>query len=202
MKINAAEFETSAPTLAECPPGDRAEFALIGRSNVGKSSLLNLMTQRKGLAKVSATPGRTRLINFFRINGDWRLVDLPGYGFAKVARAQREQFSQSVAEYLAQRDALRCVFVLIDSRHEPQRIDLEFTQWLVECDVPFALVFTKADKIKPAALTRNRNAFLDKISYWCPFVPATFATSTVDRSGVRELLGHIGRLLAEPDSDT
>lgn len=196
MKVKSAEFELSAPTLAECPPPGVPEFAFIGRSNVGKSSLLNFLTGHKGLAKVSATPGHTKLINFFSINESWRLVDLPGYGYAKVAREKRAKFNVAVAEYLAERTSLHRVFVLIDSRHEPQQLDMEFVYWLAGREIPFVLVFTKTDKIKPAPRERNVTAFLNAMQTWCPFVPQVFTTSTINREGSRELLGFIGEEIA------
>ncbi len=198
MKVKSAEFEMSAPTLAECPPPGAPEFAFIGRSNVGKSSLVNLLTNQKGLAKVSAKPGRTRLINFFSVNDSWRLVDLPGYGYAKVAREDRAKFNTSVAEYIAERKSLRRVLVLIDSRLEPQQIDMEFVYWLAGREIPFVLIFTKTDKVKPRELERNRGAFLEAMAAWCPFVPRTFTTSTVTRDGVPEVLHFIADEIATP----
>ena len=142
LKIRSAEFVTSSPDLECCPPWALSEFAFIGRSNVGKSSLLNMLTGQKNLAKVSNTPGHTRLINFFRMNGAWALVDLPGYGYAKTGKAQREQFGDTVAGYLSGRDNLRCAFVLIDARLSPQQVDLDFLEWLADYEVPLVLVFT------------------------------------------------------------
>jgi len=196
MKVKKAEFELSAPTLADCPLEGVPEFAFIGRSNVGKSSLLNALTNQKGLAKVSATPGHTKLINYFMINDSWRLVDLPGYGYAKVARDQRAKFSVSVAEFIAGRASLRQVFVLIDSRHEPQQLDMEFVYWLAGREIPFVLVFTKTDKVKATALRSNIDAFLTAMSTWCPFTPRVFATSSEDRDGLPELLGFIASEVA------
>lgn len=146
MQIKLAVFKISARNLEAAPAWVTPEFAFIGRSNVGKSSMINMLTRKDGLAKVSATPGKTQLLNFFMINDLWSLVDLPGYGFAKVAKSEKINFNESVGDYLAQRDNLRRVFVLIDSRLPPQRIDLDFIDWLGECGVPFTLVFTKADK--------------------------------------------------------
>ncbi len=196
MKVKSAEFEISAPTLADCPTPGVPEFAFIGRSNVGKSSLLNLLTGQRGLAKVSSTPGHTKLINFFAINDSWRLVDLPGYGYAKVAREKRAKFNTSVAEFLAERTSLRRVFVLIDSRHEPQQLDMEFVYWLAGREIPFVLVFTKTDKTKPAQCQRSVDAFLEAMQTWCPFTPRTFTTSTVTREGTRELLSFIDEEIA------
>ena len=146
VKIQSAIFERGAVSFDGCPESKLPEFAFIGRSNVGKSSLLNLLADKDGLARVSGNPGRTREINFFTINGTWSLVDLPGYGYAKVSKADRARFQEFIATYLIERENLFCAFVLIDSRQPPQRIDLEFVQWLVEAAVPFALVFTKAEK--------------------------------------------------------
>lgn len=196
MKVQSATFEMSAPTLADCPPIGVPEFAFIGRSNVGKSSLLNLLTNQRGLAKVSSTPGHTKLINYFLINESWRLVDLPGYGYAKVARDQRAKFSASVAEFIAGRSSLRQVFALVDSRHDPQQLDMEFVYWLAGREIPFSLVFTKTDKVKPAVRKKNIDAFLDAMATWCPFVPRVFTASTVNREGPREILGFIATTLA------
>lgn len=155
MQIHKAVFNTSAPDLESCPDSDLREFAFIGRSNVGKSSLINMLTnQRKPLADVSKTPGRTQMINFFTINDKWSLVDLPGYGYAKVSGQKRNRFNEFVSDYLTNRDKLTCVFILVDARHKPQELDLSFTKWLMESGIPFVLVFTKADKMKPGAVQR------------------------------------------------
>src|SRR4051812_13821569 len=146
MKIKSAELELSATDLASCPRSVRPEFALIGRSNVGKSSLINSLTQRRNLARVSSTPGKTQLMNFFLINGSWRLVDLPGYGYAKISKEKRFEFNAAAADYLSVREHLTRTFVLIDSRLEPQAIDLEFISWLEPTRAPYALIFTKVDK--------------------------------------------------------
>ena len=191
MKIKSALFEVSAPNLAACPPATLPEFAFIGRSNVGKSSLINLLAERRDLAKVSATPGKTRLINFFRINDAWRLVDLPGYGYAKVGKEQRADFNEAVADYIEHRENLSGVFVLIDSRLPPQRIDLEFLRWLSECDVSFALVFTKADK-QSAQQTRNKiDLFKQSVSEWRATFPIFFVTSTESKIGRSEILAFV-----------
>lgn len=164
MQIKSADFITSARGLDDCPVWNHPEFAFIGRSNVGKSSLINLLSNRNSLAKTSATPGKTRLINFFLINGGWSLVDLPGYGFAKAAKSEKFDFNQMVGDYLEQRDNLRRVFVLIDSRHEPQRIDLDFISWLGGVGRPFSLIFTKADKQSPAKTRANVALFQQAIA--------------------------------------
>lgn len=196
MNVVSAKFQISAPDLASCPVSDLREFAFIGRSNVGKSSLLNMLAGAKALAKVSATPGHTQLINFFSMNNAWTLVDLPGYGYAKADRGARERFEKMIAGYLTGRTNLAGVFVLIDSRHPPQQIDLEFVQWLLEESVPFALVFSKADLVKPGLLKKHIDLFLEKIAAWCGEVPRVFTTSVEARSGRRELLGFIGEALA------
>ncbi len=193
MKIKSAVFETSAPQLNDCPPATLPEFAFIGRSNVGKSSLINLLAAKRDLAKVSATPGKTRLINFFRINDAWRLVDLPGYGYAKVGKEQRADFNEAVADFLEERENLRRVFVLIDSRLPPQRIDGEFLQWLAECEVPFALVFTKADK-QSASQTRTKiELFQRTMEEWGVAVPDCFVSSAETKLGRSEILAFIER---------
>ena len=195
MRINEAVFERSHPDIDNCPVDEVPEFAFIGRSNVGKSSLLNLLVGKAGLAKVSQTPGHTRLINFFKINGHWRLVDLPGYGYAKVARDNRSKFEQSVANFLGLRPNLVRIFVLIDSRLEPQVIDVEFVSWLCELQRPFALVFTKADKLKAGPLKKNADQFLAAIAEWCSEPPECFFTSTKTRDGRSSILGYIGQQL-------
>jgi GTP-binding protein len=153
MKIKSAVFKMSAKNLEAAPDWERPEFAFIGRSNVGKSSMINMLSNREGLAKVSATPGKTQLLNFFIMNEHWSLVDLPGYGYAKVAKSEKINFNESVGDYLEHRENLRQVFVLIDSRLPPQPIDLDFVTWLGDCGVPFSLVFTKADKQSAAKTT-------------------------------------------------
>ena len=190
----------SAPDLRACPRWALPEFAFIGRSNVGKSSLINLLTGRRDLAKVSATPGKTQLINFFVINGAWSLVDLPGYGYAEVGRQRRLEFNQAVAEFLSGRRNLRGVFVLIDSRLDPQPIDLEFLQWLEGCQVPFALVFTKTDK-QSATQTRTKIAgFTAAMRTWRAELPSVLVSSSKTGAGRSDVLGYIAKLLAANDS--
>jgi GTP-binding protein len=196
MNITSAVFHLSSPDLAGCPPATLPEFAFIGRSNVGKSSLLNMLAGKKDLARVSATPGFTKLINFFTMNKTWRLVDLPGYGFAQVARENKAKFNEAVAEYLTQRTNLICVFVLIDSRHEPQTLDLEFVHWLASHSVPFVLVFTKTDKSKPTQLQKNIGLFKDSIAAWCESPPEILTSSSVTRHGRADLLAVVDRALA------
>jgi GTP-binding protein len=196
MNVVTAKFQTSAPDVASCPASELREFAFIGRSNVGKSSLLNMLAGVKALAKVSATPGHTQLINFFSVNNAWTLVDLPGYGYAKTAGADRDRFQAMIAGYLCGRKNLAGVFVLIDSRHPPQQIDLEFVQWLLNEPVPFALVFSKTDTVKPGLLQKHVELFQEKIAARCVELPRIFTTSAETRSGRRELLAFIGEALA------
>jgi GTP-binding protein len=201
MKIKTAEFEVSAPDLRSCPTWALPEFALIGRSNVGKSSLLNLLTERRELAKVSDAPGKTKLINFFVINGRWCLVDLPGYGYAEVGKQRRLEFNEAVADFLSGRRNLQCVFVLIDSRLPPQPIDIEFLQWLEGERVPFALIFTKTDKQSASKGQANIEAFRRAMGGWRSDLPEIFASSSKSRAGRAEILGYIGAVLAEGNRD-
>jgi GTP-binding protein len=195
MKIKSADFEVSAPELRACPRWALPEFAFIGRSNVGKSSLINSLTERRNLARVSATPGKTQLLNFYVINGAWSLVDLPGYGYAQVGKQRRLEFSAAVAEFLAGRRNLRAVYVLIDSRLDPQPIDLEFLQWLETGPVPYALVFTKTDK-QSATQTRTRvEQFGAALSAWRSELPAMLLSSAETGAGRTEILRHLGSLL-------
>lgn len=195
MQIKSATFITSARALPDCPAWDRPEFAFIGRSNVGKSSLINLLSNKDGLAKVSATPGKTRLLNFFLMNDRWCLVDLPGYGFAKTAKTEKFDFNECVGDYLEQRATLRHVFVLIDSRLTPQRIDLDFTAWLAATGVSFSLVFTKVDKQSPAKTRANIALFQLGLSPHLATVPDVLTSSIKSRAGRAEILRHIGHAL-------
>ena len=191
-----ATFLKSSAFLDQCPASDRPEFAFIGRSNVGKSSLINMLVNKKNLAKTSGTPGKTRLINHFEITGDqgaWYLVDLPGYGYAKIARTERVKWEKMIENYLSDRENLLCTFVLIDVRHDPQKIDLEFCLKLGQDGIPFAIVFTKADKEKPGAVERNVNAFCDKLLEHFAELPNVFVTSAAERTGRERLLGFIGQ---------
>jgi GTP-binding protein len=196
MKIKSAEFEVSAPDLRSCPGRPMPEFALIGRSNVGKSSLVNMLTERRELAMVSDSPGKTKLINFFVINGKWCLVDLPGYGFANVGKERRLEFNDAVADFLAERPNLQCVFVLIDSRLPPQPIDIEFLQWIEREQVPFALIFTKTDKQSASRGRASIDSFMKAMSEWRSQPTETFASSSATRAGRTEILGFIERVLA------
>jgi GTP-binding protein len=191
MKIQTSKFKTSAISFDRCLAPDFPEFAFIGRSNVGKSSLINLLTNKEGLARISKTPGRTREINFFSINDSWNLVDLPGYGYAKVSKSQRDQFNEFVSDYLLNRETLTGIFVLIDSRHTPQKIDLEFLAWLIEAQLPFALIFTKIDKSKPKLVRKNVGLFLERMKEFSEGDPIYFETSTTTRTGRKEVLKFI-----------
>jgi len=197
MQIRSASYLTSATSLEECPPESVPEFAFVGRSNVGKSSLINMLArQRKQLAEVSSRPGRTQMINFFLMNQQWHLVDLPGYGYAKTSADQQRKFQEFVTDYLINRGSLTCVFVLIDSKIPPQQIDLDFTEWLIECGVPFVLAFTKADKSKPGAVQRNVEAFLDGMCGFCDLMPRYFICSSVKGDGRKEVLHFIDQALS------
>ncbi len=191
MIIKSAQLEASAPTLAAAPAGALPEFAFIGRSNVGKSSLVNLLVERKDLAYVSATPGKTRLLNFFRINNTWRLVDLPGYGFAKGTKASRADFNEAVADYIEQGPNVARVFVLIDGGLPPQRIDIEFLRWLDGAEVPYSVVFTKADKIGRGKLLANKAQLQRELAAAGVVMPESFAVSAKTRDGRRDLLAFI-----------
>ncbi len=195
MLIKSAEFKLSAPDLKHCPKSDLPEFAFIGRSNVGKSSLINMLVNRKGLAKTSSTPGKTKLINFFLIDSTWHLVDLPGYGYAKVAKTDRKEFNQSVIDYLKKRDNLTCVFALIDCRLEPQPIDVEFINWLGANGIPFVLVFTKTDKVSKSELGRNIEVFMNKLKENWEELPRYFSASVLAKTGKEEILDFIESVL-------
>ncbi len=201
MVIKNATYVISSPSYKNCPPAGIPEYAFIGRSNVGKSSLINLITNRQNLAKTSATPGKTQLINHFLIESgskqgrqQWYLVDLPGYGYAKKAKTERKSWSKMIEDYLLHRENLVNLFVLIDSRHKPQRIDLEFLSQLYEWEMPFTLVFTKADKEKPGVVQRNVDAFLEELKASTQFLPQVIVTSSAKKSGKEELLELIARM--------
>ena len=191
VQISSAIFDRSAPDLDACPDESLPEFAFIGRSNVGKSSLLNLLAGSENLARVSPTPGFTKLMNFFTINRSWRLVDLPGYGFAEGAKKDSARFNQAVSRYLRERPNLSLVFALIDSGLTPQEMDLAFVEWLAGNAVPFVLVFTKTDKETPAMVQANIAAFMKSISAWFERPPASFTCSATKEQGRQELLGVI-----------
>ena len=197
MKIKSAVFELSAPDLKSCPKSPLPEFAFIGRSNVGKSSLINMLCERKELAKVSDTPGKTKLINFFLINGTWSLVDLPGYGYANVGRKERDEFNQAVADFLSQRTNIIRVFVLIDARLPPQRIDLEFINWLGSCSVAFVLIFTKVDKVSAAQVAANIEQFKQELAKDWDDLPPVFTSSSKTKLGRQQILDFIEQTLKE-----
>lgn len=197
MQIKSTAFIMSARDLASAPDWDRPEFAFIGRSNVGKSSMINMLSNKDHLAKVSATPGKTQLLNFFVINESWSLVDLPGYGYAKVAKSEKINFNESVGDYLEQRENLRQVFVLIDSRLTPQRIDLDFVNWLGDCGVAFALVFTKSDKQSVAKTRASVDAFVGSLPDHLGGVAPVIISSSKSRTGRIEILKMIEQALAQ-----
>ncbi len=194
MKITSATFTVSSAKVEQCPEVTQPEYAFIGRSNVGKSSLINMLTGRKGLAMTSSTPGKTMLINHFHINGEWYLVDLPGYGYAKRSKQATEALGQLIRRYVLERSALTCLFVLIDSRLKPQKIDLEFIRFLGENGVPFAIVFTKADKISGSASAGNVKAFLDTLSEEWEELPPHFVTASPTGRGRDELLDYVASI--------
>jgi GTP-binding protein len=202
MKIKSAEFEVSAPDLRACPKWALPEFAFIGRSNVGKSSLINLLTERRELAKVSDAPGKTKLINFFLINGAWCLVDLPGYGYAAVGKQRRLEFNDAVAGFISGRRNLRCVFVLIDSRLPPQPIDIEFLRWLEGCAVPFALIFTKTDKQSAAQGRANIDVFKKTMGEWRAELPDILTSSSKTSAGRSDILTYIAATLTKHNRTT
>jgi GTP-binding protein len=195
VNIASAIFDCSAPDLDSCPDESLPEFAFMGRSNVGKSSLLNLLSGKLDLARVSPTPGFTKLINFFTINKTWRLVDLPGYGFAEGARKAKFKFNHAVDDYLKNRTNLSCVFALLDSGLPPQEMDVEFVAWLTRNAVPFVLVFTKTDKVTPATAQANIAAFTDRISGWFEKLPAIFTCSAMAKQGRQDVLGVINEMM-------
>ncbi|MBR5673951.1 MAG: YihA family ribosome biogenesis GTP-binding protein [Muribaculaceae bacterium] len=194
MNIKSAEFKISNSDYRKCPDTKLPEYAFIGRSNVGKSSLINMLTGRKALAKTSATPGKTLLINHFLINGEWYIVDLPGYGFAKRSKESREQLSRMIQGYVLGREQMTNLFVLVDSRLKPQKIDLEFIQWLGENGVPFAIVFTKMDKLGKVAGPAAVEAYKKELLKTWEELPPIFMTSSEDSRGRNELLGYIDEI--------
>ena len=191
MDIKSAEFSLSAPMVSMCPNDTKPEYAFIGRSNVGKSSLINMLTNRRKLAKTSATPGKTLLINHFIINKEWYLVDLPGYGYAKRSKKEVAKLDQMIRGYILQREQMVNVFVLVDSRHEPQAIDLEFIDWLGQSGVPFAIVFTETDKLSGGKASQNIANYKKKLQETWEELPPMFLTSSESRQGRDELLDYI-----------
>ena len=197
MDIKKAEFSLSAPMVSMCPADNKPEYAFIGRSNVGKSSLINMLTNNKRLAKTSSTPGKTLLINHFIINNEWYLVDLPGYGFAKRSKKEIERLDQMIRGYILQREQLVNVFVLVDVRIEAQKIDLEFIEWLGLSSIPFAIVFTKADKLSVGRVAANIEAYKNKLLETWEELPPIFVTSAEKRQGRDEVLGYIEQINKE-----
>ena len=191
MDIKSAEFIISNTDYLKCPDSRLPEYAFIGRSNVGKSSLINMLCDRKGLAMTSSKPGKTLLINHFLINKNWHLVDLPGYGYATTGKKMREQLQEIIENYILNREQLTCLFLLIDCRHEPQKIDLEFMEWLGENDVPFSIVFTKLDKLSHVKGVESIRVYKEKLSKQWEELPPIFITSSEKRTGRDELLGYI-----------
>ena len=194
MEVKDAQFVTSNSDVKKCPPPKKLEYAFIGRSNVGKSSLINRMTNKKSLAKTSGKPGKTRLINHFIINNEWYLVDLPGYGYAEVPKAERLKWEKMIRQYILQRENLQCLFVLIDSRHDAQEIDLNFMEWLGTSQIPFSIVFTKTDKLKPSELEENLNKYKAKLLETWEELPPVFITSAETGEGTTEILDYIGNV--------
>lgn len=195
MDIKTAEYVISSPTVTMCPKDTKHEFAFIGRSNVGKSSLINMLCNHKGLAKTSATPGKTLLINHFIINKDWYLVDLPGYGYAKRSKTERDKLDRMIRSYILQREQLVNVFVLIDIRHEQQAIDREFIDWLGASGIPFSIVFTKADKLSVPKAKANALAWMNKLLDTWEALPPYFITSAEKRTGKEDVLDYVDNVL-------
>ncbi len=194
MEIKKAEFLISSPTIDKCPKDNRIEYAFIGRSNVGKSSLINMLCNHKGLSKTSSTPGKTLLINHFLINDEWYLVDLPGYGFAKRSKKVQADIEKMINTYILQREQLVNLFVLIDVRHEQQKIDRAFIDWLGENEIPFTIVFTKADKLGPVKAKANAAQWMEQLRDAWEELPPYFITSSEKRTGREELLAYIDEI--------
>lgn len=191
MKIKTAEFVVSNSKVDLCPKSSLPEYAFIGRSNVGKSSLINMLAGRKALAKTSSTPGKTQLINHFLINENWHLVDLPGYGYARVSKSSKKVFQKFITAYFEKRTQMICAFVLIDSRHKPQPVDMQFMQWLGEHNIPFCIIFTKADKLKEKVLDKNiENYKTEMLESWVE-MPEYFITSATSKLGKDDILDYI-----------
>ncbi len=191
QEIRSARFLVSSPDIGSCPAGGLPEYAFIGRSNVGKSSLINMLTGTRGLAKISQTPGKTRLINHFIINDEWHLVDLPGYGYAKISQQERNRWKKMIHAYLLGRKTLVCTFILIDTRHEPQRIDLDFMAWMAENRLPFVLAFTKTDKLSKTGLAGAVKDYCDELLLSWEELPAYFVTSARTGAGREAMLAFI-----------
>lgn len=191
MEIKNAKFVISNTELKGCPEPDRPEYAFIGRSNVGKSSLINMLTGNKNLAKTSSTPGKTQLINHFLIDDEWYIVDLPGYGYAKSSKVNREKWMKFTQNYLKKRDNLMCVMLLIDSRHTPQKSDLEFMEWLGKNELPFAMIFTKIDKLSSSQFNKNMAIYKKRMLQTWEFMPPVYATSASTKLGKEHVLNFI-----------
>ena len=202
MKITTAEFISSFADVQKCPPPTEPEFAFIGRSNVGKSSLINMLTDSRNLAKTSATPGKTQTINHFRINNAWYLVDLPGYGYAKASKSIRQGFGRIIEDYVIKRENLSCLFILIDSRLEPQKIDLSFIQWAGEKGIPLCLVFTKSDKLGKNDLNKSISRYKKTLSEVWDELPPMIITSSETRGGKDELLNFISDAISNWKTDS
>lgn len=201
MIIRSAKFVKSSQNVSSCPSPTLPEYAFIGRSNVGKSSLINMITGLKSLAKVSGTPGKTQLINHFEINEKWYLVDLPGYGFAKVPKSKRGTFTQMIYNYILKRENLYCLFVLVDVRHEPQEIDIEFINWLGDHQVPFAIIFTKSDKLSLSVLKSSIERYKKFLQQSWDELPIIFSSSAVTRTGREDILGYIDSINTSSAAD-
>ncbi|MDO6490422.1 MAG: ribosome biogenesis GTP-binding protein YihA/YsxC [Cellulophaga sp.] len=193
MKIKSASFVMSNSNVRSCPTDPIPEYAFIGRSNVGKSSLINMLMQKKSLAKTSGRPGKTQLINHFKINENWFLVDLPGYGYARVSKKEKKTFQKYITDYFKERVQLVCAFVLVDIRHEPQKVDLEFLEWMGVNQIPFALIFTKADKLKPQVIQKQADNYINALleGIW-EDAPQYFITSSSNNLGREDVLEYIG----------
>lgn len=194
MQVKSAKFEISNSDVNKCPDSERHEYAFIGRSNVGKSSLINMLTGKRKLAMTSSTPGKTTLINHFLINDSWYIVDLPGYGYAQRSKSERDKLERIIKGYILGRPQMTSLFVLIDSRHKPQKIDMEFMEWLGENGIPFAIVFTKADKLSKTALANNIRDYKAELLQQWEELPPTFITSSESAQGREELLSYIEEL--------
>lgn len=197
MEINKSEFIISAPHVSKCPPDNKPEYAFIGRSNVGKSSLINMLCNHKGLAKTSSTPGKTLLINYFIINNEWYIIDLPGYGFAKRSQKVQQQIDQMIRGYILQREQMVNLFVLVDIRLKPQKIDLEFIDWLGISGIPFAIVFTKADKLSKSKAQENATQWMNQLKETWEELPPYFITSSESKMGREEVLNYIEQINKE-----
>lgn len=201
MNITKSEFTISSATVSQCPKDTKHEFAFIGRSNVGKSSLINMLCNHKGLAKTSATPGKTLLINHFIINNEWYLVDLPGYGFAKRSKTVQKKLDQMITSYILQRKQLVNTFVLIDIRHDPMKIDTDFINWLGESQVPFSIIFTKADKLGPVRAKQNAAKWMSTLKEQWEELPPYFITSSEKKTGRDEVLDYIENILKDIEQE-